>query len=315
MEARPGPLARGLLSYVSTTLGSRYRFPPASSIDATYCYSIFLRHLSYVTPLNGGETPLRVAELGPGISLGMGLAALLAGAETYLALDTIDHTDPARDLEVFDRLVEMFRARLPVPVDGVCADAFPPPLSPEFPPFLAQRLDALLAPERVAAIRADVGSRAGRFIRLIAPWDRSVPIPPRGVDWIMSHSVLMYVEDLDAVHACFAAWLRPGGVMTHEIDYTSNAITRHWNGHWALSEGLWRLIRGRRPYLINREPHATYIAAAERHGFEVLREIELPGQDGIPRAQFAPRFRGLSERDATLAEALVVSRARVPEAG
>ncbi|MBM4372890.1 MAG: hypothetical protein FJ098_14650, partial [Deltaproteobacteria bacterium] len=52
--------------------------------SARYCYSVWLRHL--VLAKDRGlldQVPATVAELGPGDSIGIGLAALLSGATAY----------------------------------------------------------------------------------------------------------------------------------------------------------------------------------------------------------------------------------------
>src|SRR5438128_2334723 len=61
---------------------------------ASYCYSVYLRHLvlAYGSGLPTAHNV--VAELGPGNSLGVGLCALLTGANRYLALDAMRHVRP-----------------------------------------------------------------------------------------------------------------------------------------------------------------------------------------------------------------------------
>lgn len=58
--------------------------------------------------------------------------------------------------------------------------------------------------------------------------------------------------------------------MSHRIDYTCHGITRDWYGHWTVSAGMWRVVRGRRAYLINRLPHSAHVAALEKNGFEIV---------------------------------------------
>ena len=46
------------------------------SVSARYCYSVWMRHFTTATGVVGLIRPRCVAELGPGDSLGIGLAAL-----------------------------------------------------------------------------------------------------------------------------------------------------------------------------------------------------------------------------------------------
>ena len=65
--------------------------------------------------------PATVAELGPGDSLGIGLAALLSGCGRYLALDIVESAAPDRTLAVCDELIDLFCDRAPIPGE----DEFP----------------------------------------------------------------------------------------------------------------------------------------------------------------------------------------------
>lgn len=42
------------------------------------------------------------------------------------------------------------------------------------------------------------------------------------------------------------------GHMSHQIDLTAHGTARQWNGFRTLPEPVWRIIRGRRDYLIDR---------------------------------------------------------------
>src|ERR1700760_4110721 len=105
------PLAKGLASFVVPQLRTSHGDDnPMGTATAESCYSIFMRHLCLIQGEGGVRgVPRVVAELGPGSSLGVGLAALIAGADKYCALDLIDHSDVAANLAVFDELAEMFR--------------------------------------------------------------------------------------------------------------------------------------------------------------------------------------------------------------
>jgi hypothetical protein len=100
-------------------------------------------------------------------------------------------------------------------------------------------------------------------------------------------------------------WLKPGGIMSHEIDFKSIGITVEWSGHWSCSDTLWRLAAGKRRHRINREPHSTHISLMQRVGCHVVCDERTVRPPAITRAQLAPRFRHLTDEDLTTSSALI----------
>lgn len=135
--------------------------------SARYCYSVWLRHLVKIQCYRGAVPDGVVVELGPGDTLGIGLAALLSGASRYIAVDVVRHADVAHNLAVLAELVDLFGARAPIPG----GDEFPE-IKPELNHFAfptgildPERLEHSLAPARVAtiaaALRGEVAPGAG----------------------------------------------------------------------------------------------------------------------------------------------------------
>src|SRR5262245_51065395 len=105
MLARFKPYLIGLLTY--TPLAPRYQIPRTGGTDdPAYCYGVFLHHLVHAHRAGLATFPEVVAELGPGDSLGTGLAWLIAGAERYLAFDVRRYATAEQNTQVFDALVE-----------------------------------------------------------------------------------------------------------------------------------------------------------------------------------------------------------------
>jgi SAM-dependent methyltransferase len=302
------PLAKGLASFVVPQLRTSHGYDnPLGTGSAESCYSIFLRHLCLIQGEGVRGVPKVVAELGPGSSLGVGLAALIAGAGKYYALDLIDHSDVEANLSVFDQLVEMFRNRTPIPASGVHSLRFPDLDDYAYPEFLTTE-DTSSFDQRVGAIRRDIRSAGGQFVKIAAPWTEAAVVKRHSVDWVFSQSVLEHIDDLEGVYCALGQWLKPTGHMSHLIDFDSHGKAREWNGHWAVSDLAWTAMRGRRPYLINRVPYAEYVRLAEVNGFATVFEKRNKRFDGLLPEQFAPRYRSIDDEDARLRMVLVVSR-------
>jgi hypothetical protein len=283
-----------------------------STAFARYCYSVWMRHL-VIAAENGYDTgPRTVAELGPGSSLGIGLAALLSGAERYLAFDVVAHAKPEQNLAVFEELVELFGRRAPIPDEQELPEVLPRLGSYDFPFALLpeSRLSSALAPGRIERVRASLRdmSAPDSMVQYRAPWSSATVLERESVDMILSQAVLEHIDDLcDAYHTMYA-WLRRGGCMSHQVDFRCHNTADGWNGHLAYGDLVWKLMRGKRPYLINRHPISQHLQFMADAGFcaPQTRCHEMPSY--VARAQLAKRFRGLPESDLVTGCALIQAR-------
>jgi hypothetical protein len=300
------PVVRGLLTYVPAVDKYIAKSTRGTS-SARYCYSVWLRHLvmAHERGVLATPAPVTVAELGPGDSLGIGLAALLSGAARYLAFDVVPYADPARNLAVLDELVALFQTRAPIP-DATEFPAVKPYLpSYEFPRRVLtdEHLSRALASGRLAAVRSaleHVNETAGEVaIAYRVPWYQTSVIERDSVDMLYSQAVLEHVDDLATTYAAMASWLKPGGFASHEIAFTAHNLMTEWNGHRTISDPVWKLIRGRRPYLLNREPASTHIGHLKRSGLQIVNEVRVQRKSDVARNRLARRFRALSDDDLT----------------
>ena len=288
----------------------------AGTLNARYCYSVWLRHLCMANRHRAVEgVPRAVAELGPGNSLGSGIAALLSGVETCYAFDLVDHTANENNLRIFEQLVALFRDRRDIPDSKEFPQIMTELDSYAFPADILtdEVLAASLADERVAAIEQDlrhIGDRnwVPKHITYVVPWNSAEVIRPESIDMLFSMSVLEHVDDLDGTYRAMSRWLKRGGFMSHEIDFKCHGHANKWNGHWACSDLAWRMIRGNRPFLLNREPHSTHLRLLEENGFEVVADIQKTARSGIRREELAPRFRNMSDDDLNTYNAFILSR-------
>jgi hypothetical protein len=309
MTVKPYSLMIGIATHIPV-LRRLTGLKTGGTVSSRYCYSVWLRHLSLLRRSGLPTTIGTLVELGPGDSLGIGLGALLSGVEHYIALDVVRYADKATNLRIFDELITLFEARAPVPDDTEFPLLRPPLESYEFPAeaLSPARLQVTLHSNRVEAIRAaiehaDETTHRGPLV-YIAPWKPGV-IEPGTVDLVLSQSVLQYPPELEGLYCEMCDWLRPGGVLSHEIDFKSLGLTVEWNGHWSCSEVLWQLTAGRRRHKSNREPHSAHIALIERTGLRVACDERVVRPSGITRTQLARRFRHLSDQDLTTSSAFI----------
>lgn len=279
--------------------------------SARYCYSVWLRHLVLVDECRAGGVPDVVAELGPGDSLGAGLAALLSGAGRYVALDVVPHGELERNLGLLDELVELFESRADIPGPDEFPDVKPRLDSWTFPSRILTDdvLARSLAPQRVRRIRDSIldPDAEHSIIRYAVPWTARASLEKSSVDMVFSQAVLEHVDDLEGVYPAMAAWLRSGGVMSHEIDMTAHQLDSRWNVHWTWPEWKWRLVKGGRPYLINRAALSVHLELIERSGFDLRFKRTVERDSAIRRGQLARRFQNLDDNDLTTSAAYVVA--------
>jgi hypothetical protein len=274
-----------------------------ASSSGRYCYSVWLRHLRMAAESGLPIQTPAVAELGPGASLGVGLAALLCGAEEYHAFDVVQHTESERNLRVLDELIELYRARAPIPDDSDYPQLRPRLKDYAFPHDLLKedRLAATLAPERIERIRQSlraIGTPTS-MIRYQAPWTSEAVVRENSVDLVFSQAVLEHVDDLRGAYDAMWRWLKPGGVLSHTIDFRSHGWSARWDGHWGYSDLSWKLIRGRDVWSINREPYSTHRRLLLERGFRIVHEQRSRAEAETTRAQLAPRYRDMPEEDRT----------------
>jgi len=311
LEIKPKAFATGLASFVPGVRRFMVR-GTGGTCSARYCYTVWLRHLVKADAAGIPTVQSCVAELGPGDSLGVGLAALLSGATGYVALDAKPHANPQQNLTVFEELVELFRRREPIPDDVEFPLVRPRLQDYRFPSHILSddRLSSALCASRIEAIRAAILGAQTSGIRLDyrAPWTDPSVVVSGSVDFLFSQAVLEHVEDLERTYKAMRAWVKPSGFLSHSIDFTSHDTTRSWNGHWTLNDPAWKIVRGTRPYFINRGPLSRHLALLSKYGFALLH-VDKQQASVDPAFRPARRFRGMDRLDVSTRGAFVQAKA------
>jgi hypothetical protein len=248
-----------------------------------------------------------MVELGPGDSLGLSLCAFLSGVDTVYALDVVPFAAHEANARLLDELLLMFKIRAPIPGP----DEFPrvrPALDSYVFPFGIlghERLDGALAGQRVDAIRTALanpsgGGTRGATFHYVVPWRRE-SVPAGAADLVLSQAVMQYVPDLDDAYACMHHWLKPGGWMSHAIDFKSHGTAPTWDGHWSYGPLAWRLLNLRQHYRLNRQPHSRHLQTIARNGFTCVTDRTTTAPPECPKPLRMP----VSEADRRITGTLV----------
>jgi hypothetical protein len=229
-------------------------------------------------------------------------------------LDVLEHATTDTNLRVLDELIELFRRRAPIPAEESFPLLYPRLESYEFPHAL---IDEKLLDERLSSCYLDSLRKSIREpnqldgpIRYRCPWNAG-SVPASGADLVFSQVALQDMDntqrrdDLATNIHLLSGWLRPGGVMSHQIDFSCPGGTP-WNHHWAYSDQAWKLIRGRRPYYVNRATLSDYVRLFESSGCDVVG-VERRSLAGLGRGALQPRFAQLPEVDLETPDACVIA--------
>jgi hypothetical protein len=248
-----------------------------------------------------------IGELGPGDSIGIGLAALLSGASWYVGLDVMPFSAKA-DLEcVLTALAQMYSRRESIPDDSEFPLVRPILDSYRFPDHLVDWTDF---DDRAASIHNELrgGLHNGQCVTYRAPWTSPDNIAAASLDLVFSQAVLEHVNGLEETYRAMFLWLKPGGYASHVIDFSAHGRSPFWNGHWAYSDLEWRLVCGSREFVLNREPLRMHLAYAKKVGFEVLALRQEYNSSGLEVGALSPRFQALDAADARTCGATLILR-------
>lgn len=310
MKINVYPSVRSVASYL---IPDKYFLKPGSggSISARYCYSIWLRHLKLLVDKDfiGDSSEInKIAEIGPGDSLGIGMAALLSGAEEYYGFDVIEHANRERNIAIAEQITEYFCNRVDIPhKTREFRHAKPYLDNYDFPGYIfnnAINNDTLK--KRLSEIKKALKGQQGNLkIDYVVPWyDKDTNLTGQ-IDLIFSQAVMEHVMNIGHAYSTMYRWLKPGGIISHQIDFKAHEMTDEWNGHWFLGERMWNFLLHGRKYPINRYPLSAHIEEIEQAGFTIKNIIPDIKENAFPGKSPKVTKYAFTEKDMTAASALI----------
>jgi len=314
MKAKP--ILKGLISYFPGMKALFSKRNPGPPVTSEYCYGVFLKHLAILGSNGLEEIPEVLIEFGPGGTFGVGIAALLTGTKRYYALDVVRISKKESNFQMVQDLAELLKRRAPRPRKGwpdfdshLDNSLFPYDILP--PDSTGTTVIDNNRVERIQRAIADPDDAANDIqMEYIVPWNDHTALPAEIADLIISHSVMEHVMDIEAVYTAMFAWLKPGGFLSHQIDFRSHGTASNWNGYWAYSDRIWRLISGRLPYLINRKPCSAHISTLSKLGFDILCMKKRYETSGIEKSELNSDWKHLSDDDLKCSGVFIQARKR-----
>jgi SAM-dependent methyltransferase len=315
------PVAKGLATYVvPTNWYLRRAGRGGSTNDAGYCYCVWLRHLRTLEKFGWNPVQKKICELGPGNSIGVGIAALLSGAESYTGLDAVPYSTAEQKeqlTKIISDLTGLFQKRAPIPDLEQYPQIVPQLEDYSFPSRILAEVDSLarLTAAKTTLIEGLDAPNCNPRLKYLAPYQNIDLSGYSGsFDAIFSQAVFEHIVNPAQTYHLIFDLLKPGGLSWHVIDFRSHGLSADWNGHWTYPEWLWSLVVGHRQFFLNRMPLSRHLALATQAGFEVegvmtYAEGEhqtLAKKSRLNPTQFAKPFDLMSKEDASTVSGMIV---------
>ena len=90
------------------------------------------------------------------------------------------------------------------------------------------------------------------------------------MDLIFSQATMEHVDDISFHYESMQKLLKKEGLISHSIDFRCHGYASNWDKHWEYSDLYWKLLRGKRPYLINRMPLSKHLNLIKANNFKIL---------------------------------------------
>lgn len=271
------PVARTLGSFILPD-SIIYRPGSGGTFNPAYCYSVWLRHLHYLFKsnlINSISELQSVAEIGPGDSLGIGMAAIYSGIRNYYAFDVLKHANIDNDKKINSELVKLFKDKVEIP-HGKGFEATNPPLDNYSFPNELSGMTSDYFDDRFNMIKMALeGKESEVSISYVVPWTKKSQNAINNLDLIFSQAVMEHVEDIHFAYKEMYKWLKIGGIISHQVDFKAHEMTDDWNGHFFINEKVWKFLLKGRKYPINRLPLSVHLNVLNDLGFNITNLIPV----------------------------------------
>jgi hypothetical protein len=299
-------LLKGIISYIPYSYLAYKKAKGDSSHSCSnprFCYSLWLRILVTLHNYKCLDRLNNIAEFGNSSSFGVGLAALLTGVERYSALEVVKYEMKEKNILMFENLIQLFRNKEDIPDEKEFPSINLKLDSYKFPEEILteRKLIEMLSEERLSLIRTAILNcdhiEKDGIINYYVPWVCSLDEITNSFDFIFSRAVMEHIDHCIDTYNQLYVMLKPEGIMLHDIEYHNHNIGNHWNSHWCYSDFLWKLIKGKRPFITNRLTHSMHERILENMGYKIILNNRTIRDSKIPREKLSRKFENISDTD------------------
>jgi len=257
-------IGKGLITFlpgVAELLDNRKKKSRHSSSNAEFAYSLWLSVLVFLKENNIEANLNRIGEIGNGGSLGVAFCAILAGSQRYYDLEFYDNINVSEQLRLLEKIALLFQNKTPIrKYDSINIKI----KNYDFPVdyVLPDREQTIL----IEQLRRDIvqGFTNSRLIRIIDNWESA---PSLALDFVFSRAVMEHVKNPSEVYASIYNHLKNNSYMLHDIELHSHGVSKQIDGHLQIKPFWWRLIVGKRPFLMNRWSFGVHLDEVKKQGF------------------------------------------------
>jgi len=287
--------------------------------EASYCYSVWMRHASMIYEQLPDFRFNSVLEFGPGDTFGVGMAALMGGAKRYVAIDAQSYVRIELCRAHESKLKTMYSRKSTIPHGDNFADVRPVLKNYDFPQHILEAYGVLKESEWVDRFPAGLLSKKSldsfqsgdgiiQYAAPCLPNELGAHVQDSSICLCLSQAVMEHVQDPQVAYTAMFEALRPGGVISHQIDFKSHGTSYDWNGHWVYSERQWSIARDRKTFRdINRLSLSDHLKLMKEAGFKIWNVKRVEMHSDLSRSELHDSFKHLTDDDIVTSGAHVIA--------
>jgi len=257
-------VGKGLITFVpgaTNFIDKRKKKSRHSSSNAEFAYSLWLSALVFLYENNIKANLSKIGEIGNGGSLGLAFCAILTGSQRYYDLEFYDNINISEQLLLLDEIAQLFQNKTPIrKFDSINIKIknynFPADI------VLSEREQLLIIEQLKTEIKS--GFVNSKLISIIDNWESA---PSLALDFVFSRAVMEHVKNPSEIYASIKKHLKEGSYMFHDIELHSHGISKQIDGHLQIKPFWWRIIIGKRPFLMNRWSFSEHLNEIKKQGF------------------------------------------------